>query len=244
MAQYDPQPEGRMIHVCPDPAVGAFAQRAAAQAGIVFRRFDNAFDAALELLIHPEPRTLLLVALNALARVEFPLAAWALAHSPDLKVWAHGSADRYDGDQAGGTLRMIRLADLGRHLSEAFRRRIAAEEPSLGPSADSPPSQPATAQTAGELKAIDPTGDNQDPSPVIAESPTGDVRPSDGSTYQNRAQAEPVVPPGDAGCPPSAISLRLHLPTEASGGPLLLTDEELAVLLGDEPEVQEVSHGG
>ena len=141
MVVSDAQPIRRLVHVCTDAGLGAAIAPLAGQAGLVYRRVDNAFAACLELLRGDKPPAILLIALDGLARVEADLLTWSRSRWADLPIWVHGSTARLNGHLAAGRVKLIPLAELPRLLAGLSQPGVIAA-PVIRE-----PRQPAAAET-------------------------------------------------------------------------------------------------
>lgn len=208
----DPQHTRRMVHVCSDVAIGRSVAAVALRHGIRHACFGNAFAAALELLARPAEDSVLLIALDGLARPELPLLAWASKRWPRMSIWAHGLPARLNGHLAGVRVKVISLEQLDGLLAGL------AVQPSARADFHQPPAGPEPAIVQDSIEVAVTVEDAPD---------MGDAILPDMPDMPDQL-AEDTAPPLAA---PEKPVLRLRPPEPA--GPLLTT-EELAVLLGPE----------
>lgn len=238
MNAYDPQPAGRVYHVCPDVTVGQFVACATRATGLCYLRFENAFAAAARLLVDGPADCLLLIALDCLGAAEAALPAWASGRWPAMTVWVHGSPGRLNGHLATGRVKMVRLSDLAALLVEHLGRPPVDEPVARGPAvrgSDLREPTPELDPPADVGEPIHLTPDPQVLAPVIEQAPLDEpVRAG-----EDRARGEPALlasasatdpPAATPRAEPAAPPIRLAAPSTDP----MLSEDELAALLGPE----------
>ncbi|MDD4891200.1 MAG: hypothetical protein PHU85_14860 [Phycisphaerae bacterium] len=214
----DPQAAGRLCHVCPDVAVAEPVAAAAGALGIPCLRFDDAFAAAHELLAHPVPNTVLLIAMDSLSRAESRLPAWAAARFADLTVWLHGSPARLNGHLAQGRIKLVQLSQIqtllaahcGMSVSPMSETRESTGD-TPGPAIEQPPFSRTTEGRRAESSLV------MAPLPLLPDEELAEA------IKQEAVEHEPLDQPADA-------VFKLDRPEVSA----LTADERMFV--ADEPE--------
>lgn len=200
----------------------------ARSAGIPCRCHADAFAAAADLIAHPHTRTLLLLAIDGLARVEMDICRWAPQRGGSIDVWAHGRVERLNGQAEGQIIHRIRMDRLGQEL-QSWREGSAvnADMPRRDEVAAVPGPEVVTELDAAE-EALVETSEN---APHSVEPARSMVDESETLTEEETALliGDEESPPQPAEQPP----LRLHAVAEDDA---VLTEEELEALLGSDGE--------
>ncbi len=252
VATSDPQPADRLLHVCPDPALAGQVQGVAERAGLAYQRCPDAFAAALALLRRPPDGGILLLSLDGLARVEFDVARWARGRWPNLLIWAHGSADRLNGQTADAGLRLVELGRLAGLIGSLSDHEHVGNGHAWGPAPG-----PGLTEEQRIGRHLESSGSESPPLvrpapavPASARRPTVAAeswRPAEPAsefecTELPAAPAGPIqtpepmasAPRTDAPAPqsPETPGLRVHRPTENELQRPIISAAEMEALLG------------
>ncbi len=263
MTQADPQPEMRLLHVCADPAAGDRVAAAARSAGLASRRFDDAFAAASWLLDAAPAPTVLLLAVDGLAKIELDICRWAPGHGP-VTVWIHGDRGRLNGQAGNAAIRVIELPQLA-DLLGAWRDGatplrttvVSAPAPETINTAASPddtdePDAPAiNAELEARLQTLidEPEAKAEaEPSGPFAEQPAAPTAgPGDAVLTADELESlagddDPCATVEEAEAEDSP-PLRLHPAADQPDESLVLTAAEIEALLGDDDEEADRGQG-